>query len=117
MSEHIDQATKINNGDHDGYDFDSVSQQIFALARLARMIPPAHVRKWVTQIGASEAFGFVIDPTGSRAAEKRLEIMKRVGNGLLSFQNALPDLQEAKNADDYCERLMALAGRGREVRP
>jgi hypothetical protein len=93
------------------YDFKLVFEQLAMVARLARMIPAEHVQRFVTDIGRSETVGPFMDPTGYRAAEKRLELMKNIGNGFLKFKHSLPTLDEAHAADDLAHRVMELAGR------
>ena len=75
------------------------------ILRIGKEVRFLRLDLFVDAINNAEAIAPMTDPTMYRAAMKNLQIVKKMAEGLIDFQNTLPDFSEILNglqdADQY----------------
>ena len=86
-------------------EYTTTMHQLFLMAGLIRELD---VNGFLERISTAEAAAPILDPTLSRAAGPKLEIVKAVAFGAQQFQKALPSLEEVKAAEAETEAWLKL---------
>lgn len=90
-------------------EYTTTMHQLFLMAGLIRK---TDVNGFLERIARAESVAPILDPTLSRAAGPKLEIVKAVAFGALQFQKALPTLEEVQDAEAETEAWLKLGGAG-----
>ena len=59
---------------------------------LAAEVDKIDVKGFLERIREAESCGWFVDPTAMKAAQKNLNIIKKLAEGLFKFQKDIPDL-------------------------
>lgn len=77
-------------------EYETLQSQLFTIARLVRDMP---LTAFLEQLAHADSVGPMLDPTAWRHASKRLDLIKRLAEGLRAFQRSIPTIEEALEAD------------------
>lgn len=77
-------------------DFHMVTQQLLMLGNLVQDLKLA---EYINAINRSDATGPILDPTLWRRGHQKTAILRKMAEGLLTFQRSLPTPEEAQKAD------------------
>lgn len=87
-------------------EFSMVGTQLLTLGALVREMP---LGEFIRQCEHADAFAPLLAPSHWIAGKDKLDLMKRLAEGLHHFQRALPTQEEAekldREADERAERL------------
>jgi hypothetical protein len=88
-------------------EYTMLQSQLFTFGNIVRDMP---LDAMLERISKAETIAPFTNPTLHRAGIAKLELIKRMAEGLRGFQRTLPTLDEAKRLDAEAERWLELAG-------
>ncbi len=80
----------------DEADFHMLTQQLLTFGSLVKDLK---LSEYIDAINQSDAVGPITDPTLWRKGHPKTDILKKMAEGLLKFQQSLPSPEEALRAD------------------
>lgn len=89
-------------------EYTQTQQELFLLAALVRRLD---VNGFLERIAHAEGLAPILDPTLSREAMPKLEIVKQVAYGAAQFQKHLPSPEDIERAENETKAAQAMRGK------